>query len=135
MQVHYPEKVSQKTMKNFRCIVYITSAIFFLMLGTAIPAGAQRSQSQATAAANDTHLGNVEDGRRVYNVYCARCHGPNMELTGTSTYDLRRFPAEQTDRFIRSVTKGKNSMPAWGSILNEDEIANLWTYVMTAKVQ
>jgi mono/diheme cytochrome c family protein len=91
-----------------------------------VPASAQSSAAPAAFA---------EKGRETYNVYCVRCHGANMKSPGTPAYDLRVFPAEQHDRFVQSVRKGKNSMPPWESILKEDDIENLWACVMSAKAK
>ena len=52
-------------------------------------------------AANDAP---VVQGRKAYVSFCARCHGINLVTTG-STYDLRTFPREDRERFVRSVTK------------------------------
>ncbi|MGB1390715.1 MAG: hypothetical protein ACPG61_17720, partial [Paracoccaceae bacterium] len=46
-------------------------------------------------------------------------------------YDLRKFPADQKDRFYTSVNKGRGDMPAWGDILLPDELDLLWKYVVT----
>lgn len=54
-----------------------------------------------------------------------------MVNAGTSSYDLRKFPRDDRDRFFTSVVRGKNSMPAWGDMLQPDEIEALWAYVRT----
>src|SRR2546427_12930616 len=45
--------------------------------------------------------------------------------------DLRKFPRDQRERILTSVSKGKNSMPPWGDLLKPDEIEALWAYVAT----
>ena len=47
------------------------------------------------------------------------------------TFDLRRFPADDRERFFHSVMKGKGNMPAWGDLLKEDQVQALWAYVQT----
>jgi hypothetical protein len=32
-------------------------------------------------------------------------------------FDLRKFPPGQRERFVTSVTRGKNQMPQWGQLL------------------
>lgn len=68
-------------------------------------------------------------GAQIYSHLCSHCHGFNMVNPGTSSYDLRRFPADQQERFVTSVMNGKNTMPAWGGELTADELDKLWDYV------
>ena len=71
-------------------------------------------------------------GKGLYAHYCSHCHGFNMINPGTLTYDLRRFPHDQKERFVFSVAGGKNGrMPPWGDILSLDDIDALWAYVLT----
>ena len=46
-------------------------------------------------------------------------------------FDLPTFPKDQKERFMRSVGKGKNSMPPWEGLLKPEEIEALWAYVHT----
>ncbi len=71
----------------------------------------------------------VAQGRSLYRQLCSTCHGVNMVNPGTSSFDLRKFPREDRGRFFASVVHGKNSMPAWGDMLQPDEIEVLWAYV------
>lgn len=82
----------------------------------------------APALASDEKLGKA---KRVYKQFCAHCHGLNMVNPGTSSYDLRKFPTDQKDRFYKAVLKGSRNMPAWGDILRPDEMELLWYYVAT----
>ena len=52
-----------------------------------------------------------------------------MVNSGTTSYDLRRFPVDQVDRFMLSVTKGKGSMPSFDTALTPEQIKVLWAYV------
>lgn len=54
-----------------------------------------------------------------------------MVNAGTSSFDLRKFPPDDRERFFTSVTKGKNTMPARGDILKPEEIEAIWAYVRT----
>ena len=74
-------------------------------------------------------------GRQIYALSCSRCHGPNMVSVGTAAYDLRRFPLDQKDRFVNSVTKGLRVMPAWGGLLSPEQVEALWAYVASAPRQ
>jgi mono/diheme cytochrome c family protein len=50
---------------------------------------------------------------------------------GAIAYDLRKFPAEQKDRFVLAVLNGKGAMPAWSGTLTGDQLDALWAYVLT----
>src|SRR5205085_12236874 len=58
-------------------------------------------------------LAQVRLGAEIFERNCAPCHGPRMQ-DPESAFDLRKFPRNQHDRFVSSVTRGKNQMPPWG---------------------
>ena len=51
---------------------------------------------------------------------------PDQEI---GAFDLRYFPRDGHDRFVTSVSRGKNTMPAWGDSLTAADIEALWAYV------
>jgi cytochrome c6 len=71
----------------------------------------------------------IERGREQYHRTCAQCHGRNMVNSGTTVYDLRKFPTDQTERFLQSVTHGKGNMPAFKEALSPEIVNELWAYV------
>jgi len=70
----------------------------------------------------------IAAGSEIFARNCSPCHGPRMQ-DPESAFDLRKFPPGEHDRFVRSVTNGKNQMPAWGDMLRGDDIEALWAYV------
>jgi len=74
----------------------------------------------------------IEKGRSIYSQNCSPCHGPQM-ADPQGAFDLRIFQPEQKNRFLNSVTNGKNSMPPWGGLFNKVEIESLWAYVMAGE--
>ncbi len=92
----------------------------------------------ATAAAQDKIQGQTQGqsfppqqiatGAEIFARNCSPCHGPRMQ-DPESAFDLRTFPPGEHDRFVRSVTNGKNQMPPWGDLLKADDIDALWAYV------
>jgi cytochrome c6 len=73
----------------------------------------------------------VEAGKTQYHRTCAQCHGRNMVNSGTTVFDLRKFPQDQPDRFVNSVTHGKGNMPSFKDALTNEQIDQLWAYVGT----
>ena len=72
-----------------------------------------------------------DEGKRIFQNRCARCHGWNMVNLGSISFDLRRFPHNDAVRFFHDVRYGKNAMPSWKEILTTEDIANIWAYVRT----
>ena len=70
-------------------------------------------------------------GRSLYTKNCSHCHGFNMVNPGTVSFDLRKFPKEDSGRFFHSVKEGKGAMPPWKNSLTEDQIKLIWVYVQT----
>jgi cytochrome c6 len=71
----------------------------------------------------------IDKGHAQYDRTCAQCHGRNMVNSGTTVYDLRRFPVDDPDRFSASVSNGKGNMPSFKDALTAEQIAVLWAYV------
>jgi mono/diheme cytochrome c family protein len=84
----------------------------------------------ATSAAQDQSFPpqQIAAGAEIFARNCSPCHGPRMQ-DPESAFDLRTFPPGEHDRFVRSVTNGKNQMPPWGDLLKREDIEALWAYV------
>lgn len=82
----------------------------------------------ATAENESFSAEDFKKGAAIYSQNCGPCHGPRM-LDPQGAFDLRTFPKNDRNRFITSVTKGKNQMPPWGGLLSPAEIESLWAYV------
>lgn len=73
----------------------------------------------------------ISAGHAQYDKTCVHCHGFNMVNSGTTVFDLRRFPLDDPDRFFNSVTNGKGNMPSFKDGLTNEQISSLWSYVAT----
>jgi mono/diheme cytochrome c family protein len=74
----------------------------------------------------------IAAGAALFSRNCSPCHGTRMK-DPESAFDLRKFPHEQHERFVSSVTNGKNQMPPWGDILKPQDIEALWAYVVAGE--
>jgi mono/diheme cytochrome c family protein len=74
----------------------------------------------------------VRKGAELFAVNCSPCHGPRMQGS-ESAFDLRKFPPDQRDRFLNSITRGKNQMPPWGDTFSSDQLDALWAYVVAGE--
>lgn len=90
-----------------------------LALAALLPAAGAQEAAPADPA---------EAGRKIYVYSCQRCHGLNLATNGIG-FDLRTFPEHDKARFLRSVTQGKNGMPAWGGTLKPEQMDLLWAYI------
>jgi cytochrome c55X len=96
------------------------------MAALALAAGAAAAQAPGPAP---TPADEVQEGRRLYVSYCTRCHGVNLVSPGGAFFDLRTFPRDDKERFLRSMKEGKRAMPAWGSIIKPHEMDSIWAYI------
>lgn len=99
------------------------------LLLVAVPSLSLAQPSPDAPASADAEA--VQAGRRLYSKNCSHCHGFNMVNPGTVSFDLRKFPKEDPERFFNSVKEGKGGMPSWKSSLNDEQIQQLWAYVQT----
>ncbi len=74
----------------------------------------------------------IRQGEEIYQLNCSPCHGPRLHGE-ESAFDLRMFPRDQRERFITSVSRGRNQMPPWGELLSPEEINALWAYVVAGE--
>ncbi len=74
----------------------------------------------------------IKKGTAIYSQNCSACHGPRM-LDPQGAFDLRIFPRDDKNRFLVSVSKGKNQMPPWGGLLSADDIEALWAYTIAGE--
>ena len=82
------------------------------------------AQAQAGFGAEE-----IAAGASQYQRTCAQCHGRNMVNSGTTVYDLRRFPADDAERFFTSLSNGKGNMPSFKDALSPEQMKLLWAYV------
>ncbi len=82
--------------------------------------------------------GDVANGETVFNANCAACHagGQNVIMPEKT---LEKEALEQylaggrnEKAIITQVTNGKNAMPAFGGRLDEADIADVASYVISA---
>jgi|TARA_B100001964_G_C14148130_1_gene560715 mono/diheme cytochrome c family protein len=77
----------------------------------------------------------IQEGARLYFKWCVQCHGRHADGVsrfGDYAADLRKFWRGYPE-FVRITLEGrvKKRMPPWGGVLDEDEIAQIGTYLET----
>ena len=103
-----------------RHVIVLVAAV--LCAAASVARCAMAEEAPPTRAAFD-------EGAQLFAQICSHCHGPRMVNPGTVSFDLRKFPHDDSARFFNSVRNGKNAMPPWKEVLKPDEIEALWAYV------
>ena len=84
--------------------------------------------SAGTASAQEQDKARIAEGEQTFSEYCSTCHGENLISSGQIP-DLRRLKVTDRPKFETTVTNGKNQMPPWKGVLNEQQIDGLWSYI------
>ena len=89
----------------------------------------------AALAAGVPTTGPAKAGQETFNTICMQCHSiqPDQVRFGPSLYgELKKPHPKKTDAEVRQILKqGKGKMPALGSKLSDQDIANLVAYLHT----
>lgn len=77
----------------------------------------------------------VEEGEKIFTANCAACHaGGNNVIMPDKTLKieaLEEYKMNSLDAIKTQVTNGKNAMPSFQGRLNNDDIENVATYVLS----
>lgn len=75
----------------------------------------------------------VFNGKKIYLSYCESCHGPNGQgqITGVPNFTRGQTLMRSDLAIFESVRSGKNAMPAFWGVLEEQEILDVIAYIRT----
>ena len=104
--------------------IAVALILALILIGRAPPAPAEENPSFPREQ--------IVAGAEIYAVNCSPCHGAHMQDPGAA-FNLRKFPPDQHERFVNSITRGKNQMPPWGDFFKPDQLEALWAYVMAGE--
>jgi mono/diheme cytochrome c family protein len=120
-------------LKCFLRALFIAILLFIFILPAC---DVERRKSDAELGLNPQQAA----GRRVYDNYCDRCHapyssrgrqGPSMKHIFKKPYlSMSGMPAND-DRVTDIIKMGRNKMPAYGQVLNQQQIDDLLAYLHT----
>ena len=103
----------------------------FVVLGCVLAMFGADAAAQSSGAEHFTP-DQIKKGSGIFAQNCSPCHGAHM-ADSQGGFDLRKFPPDEKNRFVASVSKGKNSMPPWGDLFKPDDIDALWAYVIAGE--
>jgi mono/diheme cytochrome c family protein len=118
-------------LKSIFCALSVVVLLFSLSA-----CDVERRKSDAELGLNPQQAA----GRRIYDHYCDRCHapyssrgrqGPSMKHIFKKQYlPMSGMPAND-DRVTDVIRMGRNKMPAYGQVLNQEQINDLLAYLHT----
>jgi mono/diheme cytochrome c family protein len=117
------------------------AAIAALVIALQLVASAWAHASSADGAPVNPFEGKIEvaeEGRSLFNQYCAHCHGPNA-VQGERPRDLRRLKARYGDDaakvFYETISTGlpDKGMPVWKGVLSDEVLWRIYTYLQTVQ--
>jgi mono/diheme cytochrome c family protein len=146
-------------MKRFVSLTMLVGGLVLLLFG--IPGRGQESSSPTKTKEEEPgfllpkrHAGLPfveEQGRKLYDYYCALCHGAAGGGDGFNSYILATPPAKLADPSLMAgltdaqitaiVTKGGKAlgrsplMPPWGGVFKARDVTGLIAYLRTLSKQ
>jgi mono/diheme cytochrome c family protein len=96
-------------------------ATFFILI-SAMMIGCLSSDDQKSTSKNVEN-----DGKKIYQKYCSSCHGVQGDLGLNGAIHLNESSLNIDEKII-VVTKGRNTMTAFGNILSPDQIKSVVLY-------
>jgi cytochrome c oxidase cbb3-type subunit III len=75
-------------------------------------------------------VGDAAKGAGIFAHNCQACHG--VRGSGGAGPKLAKSPIlKREDRFWETVLHGRGPMPAWGSFLSQQDVADIYAWLMT----
>ncbi|MBW3695810.1 cytochrome c [Vibrio sp. T187] len=91
-------------------------------------------------ASTGLHAANLSNGETQFKTLCVSCHGDLGHGDGIAGKSLPEQPSniydgltsfwESESELTDTVLNGNEGMPAWGSILNESDVQDIFAYVL-----
>ncbi|MDC8450149.1 MAG: c-type cytochrome [Nitrospira sp.] len=82
------------------------------------------------AAPSSALVGDAARGARIFEHNCQACHGVRGSV-GMGPKLENNPILKQEERFWETVLQGRGPMPAWGSLLNQQDIADIHAWLMS----
>lgn len=85
------------------------------------------------SGASPVNAGDPFSGSNIYTQHCVSCHGGDGRgaIAGTPSFRGGRLMTRSTSELIETVKSGRNLMPSFRGILDEQQIDDVITYIRT----
>jgi len=124
----------------------LVSLPFFLFFTTSLAVQGASPKKESPPAPSSPSKSDRSQGKRLFNHYCAVCHGVSAKGNGVNADNLDPHPADLTSEEVQGLTdeeiyqvidKGgaavelSVAMPPWGKTLSGDQIRDIVAYIRT----
>lgn len=109
-------------------IIFLALAAFVLACG----GSGESSTSSAGTSGEAVATASKPDGEKIYKVYCVTCHGLYGDMGASGAHNLKESVLSLEER-IAVITNGRNTMAAFESLLEADEIKAVAKHTLTLK--
>lgn len=128
-------------VRRFRRLLWISAApALLLWLAAGVSIAEQAAKGARVTNPFEGRADLVQDGRSLFNQYCAHCHGPNAQQ-GERPRDLRRlklrYGNDAAEMFYTTINDGRLDlgMPVWKGVLSEEIMWRIFTYLQTVQTE
>ena len=75
---------------------------------------------------------NKKTGQELFEKNCKQCHGKDgtKGMWGAKNLQTSRLPGQE---ILNTITKGRKRMPAWGKVLDAEQLTLVSEYVITLR--
>jgi cytochrome c6 len=89
----------------------------------------------AQLAAPATRAADTEQGRQIYAMHCASCHGPTGVPVMPGAPDFTRLQTlmQPDPALMLKIKVGKNAMPGYAGLLKDRDIMDVIAYLRTLR--
>ncbi|MCO6487488.1 MAG: cytochrome c [Phaeodactylibacter sp.] len=105
---------------------------WFIFLGLAalvLACGSSGNEGTLAANAGMAAEAGKPDGEKIYKQYCVTCHGIYGDMGAGGAFNLRETRLSLEER-IAVITKGRNAMTPFETLLNKKEIRAVAEYTV-----
>lgn len=87
------------------------------------------------AATAPLHAADINNGRQIYTLHCASCHGASgiSAMPGAPNIARGERLMQADTAILASIRNGKNAMPAYVGILKDQGILDVIAYMRTLR--
>jgi mono/diheme cytochrome c family protein len=116
-------------MKTKNHLIYIIAVTCFCILSCS---SGENTNSSAQPVPATTELPAVKNGKSLFETKCASCHGADG-TAGIGNAAALHASTLDSISVIRTITNGRNGMPAFKDQLTSDQLHQLASYVQSLR--
>ena len=110
----------------------MTMRAFFIFATLVLTVWACGGSAETTDSAASTAAADAPDGAKIYKTYCVACHGLYGDMGASGAFNLTTSVLTVPER-VQVITKGRNAMTPFESLLKPEQIEAVAAYTMTLK--